>query len=104
QTGVACHTGEYSCFGKKEFNLSDLYRVVQGRFENPTDGSYTATLTKEKLNEKIMEEAQEVIETNTKEDVIWEAADLLYFLTVYLVKQNVTIDEVIHELRRRRNK
>jgi phosphoribosyl-ATP pyrophosphohydrolase/phosphoribosyl-AMP cyclohydrolase len=102
QKGVACHLGTYSCFGDKNFRLEDLYDVVKDRLENPVQGSYTATLTKEILNKKILEEAGEITKAKEKEEIIWEAADVLYFLTVMLAKNNVSISDVIEELRRRR--
>lgn len=102
QKGVACHLEDYSCFGPKRFNLNELYRVIQQRFADPVPGSYTATLDHRKVREKLMEEAQEVVEAESKEDIIWEAADVLYFLTVLLQKEGVTIDKVLAELFRRR--
>ncbi|MDD5090343.1 MAG: bifunctional phosphoribosyl-AMP cyclohydrolase/phosphoribosyl-ATP diphosphatase HisIE [Candidatus Wallbacteria bacterium] len=101
QHGPACHTGSYSCFGAKKFTHSGLYRVIEDRFKNPRPGSYTATLTKELVREKMMEEAQEVVEAVTRDELVWEAADVLYFLTVLIAKEGITLDEVLNELRRR---
>lgn len=104
QTGNACHLETYSCFGDKKFSLHELYGVLSDRFENPVPGSYTAKLTDELVREKIMEEAQEVIEAKTRDEIIWEAADVIYFVTALLAKSNVTIEDVLNELRRRRRK
>jgi phosphoribosyl-ATP pyrophosphohydrolase/phosphoribosyl-AMP cyclohydrolase len=102
QTGVACHLGSYSCFDNKKFSLNELYDVIKNRFENPKPGSYTATLTDKKVREKLLEEVEEVVIAKTKDEIIWEAADVLYFLTVLLAKSGVEISEVLNELRRRR--
>ena len=104
QTGVACHTENYSCFGEKKFSVNELYDVIMDRFANPKPGSYTVTLTTELLAEKIMEEAQELIEAKEHDHIIWETADLLYFMTVLLAKNKIEFKEVLHELHRRRKK
>jgi phosphoribosyl-AMP cyclohydrolase / phosphoribosyl-ATP pyrophosphohydrolase len=102
QTNVACHLEKYSCFGAKKFTLNELYSVIGKRFKNPSQRSYTATLDDKLVRKKIMEEAQEVIEAETHDAIIWEAADLLYFLTVLLQKEDIALDDVLWELNRRR--
>lgn len=101
QTGVACHTGSYSCFGDKIFNLYKLYEIVKDRIENPKPESYTAKLTDSLLKEKIMEEASEVVNAKDKNEIIWEVADLCYFITIFLAKNDVEINNIFNELRRR---
>ncbi len=102
QTEAACHFDNYSCFGDKKFSFYELYDVIKDRFENPKPGSYTATLTYKKVREKILEEANEVVEADERDHIIWEAADVLYFLTVLLAQSDIRIDDVLNELRRRR--
>ncbi len=99
---ASCHTGAYSCFGDKVFSLYELYGVLQKRLENPPENSYTASLSPSLLREKILEEAQELVEAANRVEIIWEAADVLYFVTVLLAKEKVALEEVLNELRRRR--
>lgn len=102
QKGHACHTGKYSCFGNRSFSLKELHEVIKDRIENPSSASYTSKLTDGILKKKIMEEAQELIEARKDEDIIWEAADLLYFLSAMLAKKRIPLDSVFKELKRRR--
>lgn len=104
QEGVACHTGLYSCFGDRKFSLSELYGVVKDRIEHPTPDSYTAKLTDELLRQKILEEARELVDAKGKDEFLWEAADVLYFLTVLLAKNGIEVNDVMFELARRRRR
>jgi phosphoribosyl-ATP pyrophosphohydrolase/phosphoribosyl-AMP cyclohydrolase len=104
QENFACHTGSFTCFGDRKFSFYELYEVLADRIANPTPKSYTATLTDDKLAEKILEEAQEVVEAVERDHIIWEAADVMYFLTVLLAKKGIGIDEVLFELAGRRKK
>ena len=103
--GQVCHTGAWSCFASERlYTWEYLQGIISERFQNPVPGSYTATLDDKLVREKIMEEAQEVCEAKTREEVIWEAADLLYFSTVLMTRAGVTVREVLNELDRRHKK
>ncbi|OGC92928.1 MAG: phosphoribosyl-ATP diphosphatase [candidate division Zixibacteria bacterium RBG_16_53_22] len=102
QTGPACHTGRPSCFGGKTFSLNELYDVIKDRMERQPAGSYTAAITPELAGTKLMEEAGELVEAATAEEVVWEAADLLYFLLVFLAQKGVSVEDPVRELGRRR--
>ena len=69
---------------------------------NPSPNSYTSMLTLEAIREKIMEEAQELVNAKEKEEIIWEAADLIYFISVMLAKEGASLEAVLNELKRRR--
>ncbi|HDS02398.1 MAG TPA: phosphoribosyl-ATP diphosphatase [Firmicutes bacterium] len=99
--GPACHTGEGSCFGSLPFTLEKLYETIGERFKNAPPGSYTATLTDSLVREKIIEEARELVEGTDRANKVWEAADLLYFVTVLLQKEGISLNEIRAELRRR---
>jgi phosphoribosyl-ATP pyrophosphohydrolase/phosphoribosyl-AMP cyclohydrolase len=103
--GPVCHTGAWSCFAtNRDYTLQFLQGIIQERFRNPAPGSYTATLDDELVREKIMEEAKELCEAKAHDEIVWEAADLLYFATVLMTKAGVTIDEILDELDRRHKK
>ena len=103
-TGVACETGQYSCFGtEKNFNLNALYDKVKSRVKNAPSESYTKKLLLDEglLKRKLIEEAAEVITAKDKENLIWECSDLIYFLFVIMAKEGVTILDVEKENERR---
>jgi phosphoribosyl-ATP pyrophosphohydrolase/phosphoribosyl-AMP cyclohydrolase len=130
QTGVACHTGHYSCFYRDEkgeevetpvYSLDDiyhsktgpailyeLYSVIRQRQEQRPEGSYTSYLFNkglDKILKKVGEESAEVIiaaKNREKSEVIYESADLIYHLLVLLVEQGVDLAEVFAELESRR--
>ena len=103
-TGPACHTGSWTCFSSavdEKSSMGRLYNVIADRFANPKPGSYTATLDNKRVREKVEEEAEELCEAEGKEEVIWEAADLLYFVNVLMYKEGVSWKDVYDELDRR---
>lgn len=114
QVGVACHTGSYSCFSNpiKEYEsindtLNELYKVIMDRKLNPVEGSYTKYLFEEgvdKILKKVGEETSEVIigAKNSKEELIYEASDLIYHMIVLLVNQGISAGEILEELSKRR--
>lgn len=102
--GGACHTGSWTCFGSEadaKSNMERLYATIADRFANPKPGSYTATLNDKRVREKVMEEAEELTEAEDKDEVIWEAADVLYFISVLMYKEGVTWQDVYNELDKR---
>ncbi|HLD75799.1 MAG TPA: phosphoribosyl-AMP cyclohydrolase [Candidatus Norongarragalinales archaeon] len=99
--GPSCHTGEATCFGPKAFGLELLVQRLAER-RNRKD-SYTAKLLNQPmlLAQKLAEEGAELGEARTRKQVVWEAADLLYFTFVKLLEKNVPLERVIRELERR---
>lgn len=103
--GPVCHTGAWSCFGvDRAYTWERLQAIIADRFLYPAPGSYTATLDDDLTREKVREEAEEVCMAKTHDEVVWEAADLLYFTTALMTREGVSVAEVLAELERRRRK
>jgi len=100
--GPACHRGTQTCFGRRPFAWKELYDVVERRIRDRPPDSYTAGLDDLTLAGKIREEAEELVEAQTPDEIAWEAADLLYFMTVRLARKGVYLEQVLGELERRR--
>jgi phosphoribosyl-ATP pyrophosphohydrolase len=99
----ACHTGAYSCFGEeKEFDFPALYEKILSR-KKAKGKSYTKKLFSDKLllKRKLVEEAAEVITAKNKKELIWECADLLYFIFVVMASEGVSISDIEKENKRR---
>ncbi len=120
QEGVACHTGEMSCFHRVILEdqgdsqpkdlLSDLYQTIVHRKNNPIEGSYTNYLFNkglDKILKKVGEETAEVIiasKNQSASETIYEISDLVYHTLVLMVNQGIHLDEIKKELQSRQQK
>ncbi len=106
QKNAACHLGAYSCFEErdKSFTLDDLYKVIKDRIENPKPDSYTSKISQSEnsIKQKIKEESAEVLNYTDKDNLIWEIADLTYFIMVLMAKNNISPKDITNELWKRR--
>lgn len=128
QTGVACHTGTYTCFSgrkllgeskgvavvepKEQKSLAEvlnaLFDVIQDRRLNPVEGSYTNYLFEkgqDKILKKVGEEAVETViasKNQSEEQVLYEMGDLWYHCLVLLSYHNLKPDQLFAELLKRR--
>lgn len=129
QQGAACHTGHKSCFyrrfeagevqtegeklvdaaaiyGRQDI-LDAVYHVIQERRQNPTEKSYVASLYAKGLDKilgKIGEEATETAvagKGGNPEEVIYEAADLIFHTLILLAHYDLPPERIYAELRRR---
>lgn len=124
QLGVACHTGRKSCFftnintneevSEVEIDTASAYGVIDNLYhtilEKRNDDpkkSYTAKLLQGNENsmlKKIVEESGEftfAIKDNDQEEIVYEAADIVYHMLVALASKNISPDRVKQELARR---
>ena len=87
--------------------LDAVYQVILDRKANPSDASYTASLMRkgtDKILKKLGEEATEVViagKGGVRKEVVYEVADLFYHALVLLGHQDIPLEEVYEELRRR---
>lgn len=122
--GSACHTGQKSCFYRNlesgesitqpVSNEADMYSVIdilyhtiESRKSGDDEKSYTASLFKKgentilkKVAEEVAEFAYAVKDKNT-EEIIYEAADVVYHMLVALSYSDVNPDRIKSELKRR---
>ncbi|MFW5727307.1 MAG: phosphoribosyl-ATP diphosphatase [Spirochaetia bacterium] len=97
-------SGEVEAAGSCGDVLERLEAIVQERRETMPEGSYTTHLFAsgaEKIRKKAGEEAVELILANSPDQIVYEAADMLYHLCVLLVSEGISYSEVCAELRRR---
>lgn len=113
--GPACHTGSDGCFdngvlvdnGNEPFSLEGLKKLIEGRKIDKKEGSYTTYLFEkglDKILKKVGEECTEVIigaKGGSKEETIFEIADLTYHILVLMTEMDIEIDEIKTELAKR---
>ncbi len=110
--GPACHTGAESCFfnllwdgGRPgAFSADELYDLILSRKTEKREGSYTGYLFekgREKILKKVGEESAEVIigaMKGSREETIFEIADLVYHLFVLMADCGIVPEDVRAEL------
>lgn len=97
-----CHLDQPTCFGER-FGIRKLQQTLQTRVQDAPSGSYSRRLLEDTvlLNAKIIEEARELTEADSPDEVIHEAADVLYFMMTKLASHGIKLDQVEAELDRR---
>ncbi|WP_407927231.1 bifunctional phosphoribosyl-AMP cyclohydrolase/phosphoribosyl-ATP diphosphatase HisIE [Hydrogenothermus marinus] len=116
--GVACHTGEESCFYRdidfKEDQKPDAYEIfhklyekIESRRKEKPENSYVAKMFEkgsDKIIQKVGEEAVETVialKNKDKDEIVYEASDLLFHLIMALVDAGVSLQDIQEELLRR---
>jgi len=99
QTGEFCHLRTRTCWGEDR-GLERLARRLAARIAEAPEGSYTARLLNdpELLASKLREEAKELTEANSPEEVAHEAADVLYFTLVHAARAGVELADIARVL------
>ena len=85
-------------------NLEQLIKKIRERKNSSPDKSYTNKLLNDKNLSvaKVKEEITELVEAvEQNSNTIHEAADVIYHLMVYLEANNVKIEHVMNELKKR---
>jgi phosphoribosyl-AMP cyclohydrolase / phosphoribosyl-ATP pyrophosphohydrolase len=97
-----CHLNRRSCWSS-EFDLFDLERTLADRIARPVRESGTAQLVADRtlLAAKLREEANELAQADSSDDVVRETADVFYMALVALARGGGTLADVRAELARR---
>jgi phosphoribosyl-AMP cyclohydrolase / phosphoribosyl-ATP pyrophosphohydrolase len=114
-TGPACHRGTITCWGdnapqpaaQRMAFLGTLEQVITQRIATRPQGSYTAKLLTEgtrRIAQKVGEEGLELAlaaVAQSEQEIIGEAADLLYHTLLLLRVKDLSLSRVIAELESR---
>ncbi|KAK5074126.1 trifunctional histidinol dehydrogenase [Lithohypha guttulata] len=94
-----CHKGTTTCWGP-DSGLAKLERTIKARKLSAPEGSYTARLFNDPkmINAKIREEADELCEAQTKQEIASEAADLFYFALTRCIAADVSLSDIERSL------
>ena len=87
-------------------SLEELVNIIRDRKNSNSEKSYTNKLLNDKKMNvaKVNEEVKELIEAIQKNDnQVHEAADVLYHLLVLLERNEIKIEDIMQELKKRQN-
>jgi len=97
-----CHNGTWTCWGE-DSALPAIEKRLKSRLSDAPAGSYTKRLFGDPalLRAKITEEAGELAaasESGSREEIIGEAGDVIFFTLAAMIKAGVSLEEVEREL------
>jgi len=87
-------------------SLEELVEIIRQRKHSDPEKSYTSQLlNNKKMNvAKLNEEVKELVEAiRTNDNQVHEAADVLYHLLVLLEGNEIKIEDIMQELKKRQN-
>lgn len=95
QKGRFCHLEQFGCFGNLK-GIPALEKTLKSRKQSAPEGSYTARLFSDEklLRAKIMEEAEELCDAKTSQEVAFEAADLIYFALTKAISAGASLADI----------
>ncbi|KAI2614942.1 histidine biosynthesis trifunctional-protein [Hypoxylon sp. NC1633] len=95
QKGKFCHLDQHGCFGDLK-GIPKLEHTLLSRKQSAPEGSYTKRLFSDEklLRAKIMEEAEELCNAQTPDEVAFEAADLIYFALTKAISAGVSLSDI----------
>jgi len=108
--GPTCHLGTQSCFGEAAPLLSfigQLQTVINERKESDPTSSYTASLFAKDISRSCQKVGEEGVEValaamkSDKDELLNESADLIYHLSVLLIRSGCSLEEVAQVLKER---
>lgn len=115
QVGVACHTGNYSCFFteilRKDYIEKNIFKLLENKYNNiserkhhPAEGSYTSQLFEEGLNvilkkfQNITTDMSLCAKDETTDALPAHIADLLYVTMLLMCEYDIRWDDVTREM------
>ncbi len=118
QVGVACHTGNKTCFFnnivKKDYiernplkGLESSYNTIIDKKNNPQDDSYSNDLFAKGIDgllRKINEECTDIIlatKNHDKDAIKYQISDLMYYSMHLMIEYGITWEEITTELAQR---
>jgi phosphoribosyl-AMP cyclohydrolase / phosphoribosyl-ATP pyrophosphohydrolase len=112
--GPACHLGTATCWGDAPRSraeqlafLGQLESIIAARVRERPPGSYTTKLLDEGLGRMAQKVGEEGVElalaavTQSNEQILGEAADLLFHVLLLLKAKGLTLAQVAHTLQSR---
>ena len=100
-----CHLDQESCFGycdPARGSMKTLQYHINNRLSDQNSYVFKMMNNQGLIQGKILEQSQGLITANTKENIISEASDLLFFTTMFLTSNKISIELIEKELLRKK--